>query len=145
MSPSAIYFHIASYRGMGSGSVAIAERKAAQGKAPAYLYRLDWETPALGGKLLSPHGLDLPLVFDNVQTGGAAMTGGGPEPQKVADQMCEAWISLAATGDPNSAKSGLPRWDPYNRDTRPTMLFNVESRLESDPLEEQRLIFEEKA
>jgi para-nitrobenzyl esterase len=145
MSPSAMYFHIASYNGMGSRSVAIAERKAARGKAPAYLYRLDWETPVLGGKLISPHGLDLPMVFDNVQTGGVGMTGGGPEPQKVADQMCEAWISLAATGDPNSARSGLPKWDPYNTETRPTMLLNFESRQESDPLQEQRIIFEEKA
>ncbi|MEJ2110289.1 MAG: carboxylesterase family protein [Acidobacteriota bacterium] len=145
MPPWAIYFHIASYSGMGSRSVAIAERKAAQGKAPAYLYRLDWETPILDGKLISPHGLDLPLVFDNVQEGGIGLTGGGPDPQKVADQMCEAWIAFAATGNPNSTKSGLPQWDPYNAETRPTMLFNVESKQESDPLKEQRLIFEEKA
>jgi len=45
--------------------VTIAERKAALGKAPAYLYRLDWN-PGGQRKLISPHGLEMPLVFDNV-------------------------------------------------------------------------------
>jgi para-nitrobenzyl esterase len=142
ISPSAIYFHIASYSGMGSGSVTIAERKAALGKAPAYLYRLDWETPVLDGKLLSPHGLDLPIIFDNVRKGGIGMTGGGEDAQKMADQMSETWIAFAATGNPNSSKSGVPNWDPYDSEKRPTMLLNTESKPEQDPLKEQRLIFE---
>jgi len=142
MSPSAVYFHIASYSGMGSGSVAIATRKAALGKAPAYLYRLDWETPALGGKLISPHGLEMPLVFDNVDRGGEALTGGGAEAQKMADALSETWIAFAATGDPNTPRSGLPRWDPYDADRRPTMVFDTGSRVEDDPLRQQRLVFE---
>jgi para-nitrobenzyl esterase len=144
MTPSDIYFHIASYSGMGSGSVAIAERKVRLGKAPAYLYRLDWETPVLEGKLISPHGLEMPFVFDNVEGGGIALTGGGEEAQKMADKLSETWIAFAATGDPNTPKSGLPRWDPYDMDKRPTMILDTKSRLEFDPLKEQRLIFEEK-
>ncbi len=148
MSPSSIYFHIASYSGMGSGSVTIAERKMASGKAPAYLYRLDWETPVLGGKLISPHGLEMPFVFDNVNEGGIGLTGGGEEAQKMADKMSEVWITFAATGDPNTPKSGLPLWDPYDTAKRPVMIFDTVSRVEFDPLMEQRLIFakaEEKA
>jgi para-nitrobenzyl esterase len=57
MSPSSIYFHIASYSGMGSGSVTIAERKMALGKAPAYLYRLDWRPLCLEGSSYLPTGL----------------------------------------------------------------------------------------
>ena len=143
LSPSALYFRIATYPGMGSGSVAIAERKAALGKAPAYLYRLDWETPVLDGKLISPHGLEMPFVFDNVKGGGVGLTGGGEEAQKMADRLSEAWIAFAATGNPNTSRSGLPQWDPYDTEKRPTMIFNNESRVESDPLKEQRLIFEE--
>ncbi|MBN2243587.1 MAG: carboxylesterase/lipase family protein [Acidobacteria bacterium] len=145
MSPSAVYFHIASYPRMGSGSVAIAERKAALGKAPAYLYRLDWETPVLGGKLISPHGLEMPFVFDNVDGGGVALTGGGAEARKMAGALSETWIAFAATGNPNTPKSGLPPWDPYDAEKRPTMIFDTESRVEFDPLKEQRLIFEEPA
>ena len=142
MSPSEIYFHIASYSGMGSGSVAIAERKMAMGKAPAYLYRLDWETPVLEGKLISPHGLEMPFVFDNVEGGGVGLTGGGEEAQKMADKLSETWIAFAAAGDPNTPKSGLPHWEPYNTEKRPVMIFDTESRVELDPLKEQRLIFE---
>ena len=143
MSPSAIYFHIASYPRMGSGSVALAERKASLGKAPVYLYRLDWETPVLDGKLISPHGLEMPFVFDNVKGGGIALTGGSEEAQKMADALSETWIAFAATGSPNTPKNGLPQWDPYDAETRPTMIFDHVSRLEYDPLREQRLIFEE--
>jgi para-nitrobenzyl esterase len=142
MSPSSIYFHIASYSGMGSGSVTIAERKMALGKAPAYLYRFDWETPVLGGKLISPHGLEMPFVFDNVNEGGIGLSGGGAAAQKMADKLSEAWIAFAATGDPNTQKSGLPLWDPYDSQKRPTMIFDKESRVEFDPLKEQRIIFE---
>lgn len=144
LSPSGIYFLISSYSGMGSGSVTIAERKATLGKAPAYLYRLDWETPVLNGKLISPHGLEMPFVFDNVDGGGVALTGGGAEAQKMADRLSETWIAFAATGNPNTPKSGLPKWDPYDAEKRPTMIFDKESRVQFDPLPEQRLIFQEK-
>ena len=143
LSPSRIYFLISSYSGMGSGSVTIAERKAALGKAAAYLYRLDWETPVLDGKLISPHGLEMPFVFDNVKGGGIALTGGGEGAQKMADQFSETWLAFAATGNPNTPKSGLPQWDPYDADKRPLMIFDTESRVQSDPLKEQRLIFQE--
>jgi para-nitrobenzyl esterase len=126
---------------MGSGSVTIAERKAALGKAPVYVYRLDWETPALNGKLISPHGLEMPFVFDNVEGGGMALTGGGEAARKMAGRLSEAWIAFAATGNPNSAKSGLPQWDSYDTEKRPMMVFDNECRLALDPLKEQRLIF----
>jgi para-nitrobenzyl esterase len=127
---------------MGSGSVKIAERKAALGRAPAYLYRLDWETPILGGKLISPHGLEMPMVFDNVESGGAALTGGVPEAKKLAASMSEAWIAFARAGNPNTVKSKLPKWDPYDSVKRPVMIFDNQSRVENDPLKEQREIFD---
>lgn len=142
MSPSAIFFNIASYSMMGSGSVTIAERKAALGRAPAYLYRFDWETPIMGGKLISPHGLEMPFVFDNVENGGEALTGGSAEAKKLAAKISEAWISFAKSGNPNSKKSGLPQWDPYESGKRTMMIFNDQSRTVRDFQKEQRLIFE---
>mgnify|MGYP000973101011 CR=1 FL=1 len=44
-------------------SIRLAERKAAQGQAPVFMYRLDYETPIFGGILRSPHGLDTPMIF----------------------------------------------------------------------------------
>jgi para-nitrobenzyl esterase len=144
LSPSGIYFYISSYSRMGAGSVTIAERKAALGRAPAYLYRLDWETPVDNGKLISPHGLEMPLVFDNVDKGGEGLTGGGAEAKTLAAKMSEAWIAFAATGNPNSEKSGLPKWPAYDPAKRATMIFDNQSRVINDPQKEQRLIFEKR-
>jgi para-nitrobenzyl esterase len=142
LSPSAIHFYISSYSMMGLGSVTIAERKAALGKAPAFLYRFDWETPISNGKYLSPHGLEMPMVFDNVDYGGEGLTGGGADAKKLAKSMSEAWIAFAASGNPNTKKSGLPQWSPYDSTKRATMIFDNQCAIAHDPLREQRIIFE---
>ena len=115
--------------GMWLGSITIAERKAAQKAAPAYVYMLTWETPVSRGRLKCPHALEIPLVFDNVEK-ARNFVGRGDEPQAVANQMSSAWLAFARAGDPNAP--GLPAWAPYDTTTRATMLFNVESRVEND-------------
>jgi len=142
LTASAVFFNIASYSMMGHGSITIAERKAALGRAPAFLYRFDWETPVLDGRLISPHGLEMPFVFDNVENGGEALTGGGAEAAKLAAKISETWISFARSGNPNSRKSGLPQWDPYESGKRTMMIFDNQSRTVQDFHKEQRLIFE---
>ena len=135
-SPSDLYFHITTLHGMGTGSVTLAERKSALAAAPAYLYRLEFETPV--DKLRSPHALDLPLVFDTVGK-SASLLGPVSEPaQKVADQMSAAWIAFARTGSPNAP--GLASWPRYDTRSRSTMLFNVTSRAVNDPDSEERQI-----
>ena len=90
---------------------------------PVWVYRLEWETPVEGGRLMSPHGLDVPLVFDNV--GSTATTRGAAEADahKVADVMSRAWISFARSGDPNGPD--LPTWPAYDAQSKPTMLFKT--------------------
>ena len=56
-----------------------ADAKAAQNAAPVSLYELDWHTPVGDGKWLSPHSLDIPMVFNNVAK-SESMVGSGPEP-----------------------------------------------------------------
>src|SRR5690606_22401711 len=63
--PSQLYFSITTEL-TGDRSYILASRKAAQGQAPVGVYRLEWETPVEGGRLGSPHALDLPLMFDTV-------------------------------------------------------------------------------
>jgi para-nitrobenzyl esterase len=123
--------------GTWSNSIRLAERKAKQGGAPAFMYRLDWETPVLNGTLKAPHGLDTPLVFDNADK-AAGLCGTGPEPRKIADDMSQAWINFARTGNP-SAK-GLA-WPPYEAGARRTMIFDVPSHVVSDPDHEVRQFF----
>ena len=120
--------------GMG-GSETLADRKAAQGGAPAYVYMTTWETPAGGGVFRSPHTIEIPFMlysFDKVR----AFVGPGPEPKRMGDQIAGAWVAFARTGNPDHA--GLPHWPAYNAKTRPVMEFNLPSKVVDDPLSEVR-------
>jgi len=133
---SDLYFLIASDYRYGAPMMKIAERRAALGKAPVYLYYFRWETPVEGGRLKSPHTMEIPFAFDNVQI-SARLTGGGPEAMALADKVSDAWIAFARTGDPNTPK--LPHWPAFNPTDRPTMVINDASKVEKDPIREQRL------
>jgi para-nitrobenzyl esterase len=137
--PSDLYFLIFSDFQYGAATAKLAERKAALGRAPAYLYKFAWETPVMDGKLKSPHALEIAFVFDNVKV-SARYTGGGPDAGALADKMSDAWIAFARTGNPNTPK--LPRWPAYNAVERATMIFNNECKVENDPGREQRLVME---
>ena len=49
--------------------------------------------------------------------------------------MSDAWIAIARSGDPNHP--GIPTWPSYTEESRDTMLFDVPSRVESDPGREE--------
>lgn len=127
-SPTYLATHLTTYGRMFAGSVQIAERKAVQGKARAWFYLLEWETPV--GPFRSPHTLEIPLVFDNVES-SRVLLGPGPEPQVMARQMSAAWLAFARKGDPNT--SVLPDWPAYDPARRATMMFNLQSRVVEDP------------
>ena len=118
-------------------SVRLAERKAAQKAAPVFMYRLDWETPVARGLLRSPHALEIPLVFDNVEA-ARNFVGRGEAPQQMAELMAPAWIAFARGGDP--ATAALPAWPAYDAEHRATMVFDLEPRVENDPLSEIRTL-----
>jgi para-nitrobenzyl esterase len=136
-SPSHLITVMETLKGYWIATVLQAERKAAQGAAPVYVYLLAWETPVDGGRHRAHHALDLPLVFNNIET-SRSMVGPGPEPQRVADQMSAAWIAFARSGDPNT--DGLPQWRPYDLKSRATMIFNLDSHVQNDPYSEIRQI-----
>lgn len=134
-SPTYLFTAFATALGMLAGSITLAERKAAQKAAPVWMYRLDWETPVGGGVFKSPHTLEIPLVFDRVES-NRALLGPGPEPQQMADQMSAAWLAFARTGKP--AAPSLPAWPTYDAERRATMIFDLKSRVENDPDAELR-------
>jgi para-nitrobenzyl esterase len=136
-SPSDVYFLIASDYRYSGPVMKIAERRAALGKAPVYLYYFRWETPVDGGRLKSPHTIEIPFAFDNVKA-ATRLTGGGPEAMALADKVSDTWIAFAKTGNPNQPK--MPRWTAYNAAERATMVFNTDSRVMNDPIKEQRLM-----
>ncbi len=128
-SPSDLFFAITPARRVRQQAWAQAERNAAQGGAPGWLYELDWATPVDGGKWGSPHSLDLAFVFDNVAK-SSAMVGGGSGPQHMADQMSSAWIAFARTGSPNTG--AVPAWPDFSSAGRATMVFGTTSRVVND-------------
>jgi len=134
--PSDIYFLIASDFRYGGPIMKIAERRAALGKGPVHLYYFTWETPVEGGRLHSPHTIEIPFAFDNVQI-SRNITGGGADAMALADKVSDTWIAFARTGDPNTPK--LPHWPAFNATQRPTMVINNQSMVMNDPIREQRL------
>jgi para-nitrobenzyl esterase len=125
---------IATDHAMRMPSLVTADRKAAQHAAPVFVYLFTWETPVLGGKLKSPHALEIPFVFDNVQ--GSALTGDSATRFPLADKMSRAWLAFARTGNPNH--EGLPDWPQYSSEQRPTMIFDNQCKVENDPYSAER-------
>ena len=119
-----------------SGTTTEAERKAALGKAPVYMYRFQWYSPVGGGRLRAMHCMDIPFVFENVDL-CKSVVGDGADRYALADKMSGAWVAFARTGNPNH--KGLPKWDPFTADGRATMIFNNECRAVNDPYRDERL------
>ncbi|HTQ13998.1 MAG TPA: carboxylesterase/lipase family protein [Rhizomicrobium sp.] len=137
-SPSYLMAELMTTTFMWGDSITLASRKAAQ-KAPVYMYMLQWETPVGNGVFKTPHTLEIPLVFDNVEN-SRPLVGPGPQPQAVADQMSSAWIAFAHTGNPNNAH--IPDWPAYDTARRATMMFDVKSGTVDDPYAEVRAVLE---
>lgn len=116
-------------------SIVLAERKVAQNAAPVYMYRMDWGSPINNGLLKAAHAMELSFVFgtyDNIRY----FVGPGDGPPRMAAQMHPAWIAFAKTGDPNTP--GIPHWPRYDTKSRGTMIFNLQSQVENDPLADLR-------
>ncbi|OBX19465.1 carboxylesterase [Erythrobacter sp. QSSC1-22B] len=112
------------------GTYLLADQQSRTATAPVYVYRLTWETPIGGGMLRTPHTLDIPLMFNNAKE-SAALVGLGPDPERMAAMMSDAWIAFARTGSPSSEL--LPEWEPYTTQTRNVMELNLDPRLVDDP------------
>jgi len=116
-------------------SIRLAERKLAGGSAPVYMYLFTHRSPSLQGNLGAAHGLDLPFVFNNMHV-APRFTGESDAIDGLAARMSQAWINFARSGAPNHGD--LPRWPAYDTTSRPTMVFDLECRLENDPAGEER-------
>ncbi|MFN4175662.1 carboxylesterase/lipase family protein [Phenylobacterium sp.] len=136
-SPSDVLFAATTAARSWRGALIELEARARAGH-PTWAYQLDWATPKDGGKFGAPHASDIQFVFDNVAKPGA--TAIGPGAQSMADQMSEAFLAFARTGDPNCA--AIPRWEPHYLPRRPTMVFDVPSRQEDDPRGAERRFFD---
>jgi para-nitrobenzyl esterase len=125
-----LYLAIMSDQLMRIPSIRLAEHKLAGGPARVFSYLFCWAAGALG----SAHGYEIPFVFDNARP---PVLHSSESRQRLADQMSEAWLCFARTGDPDH--KGIPEWPSYTTDDRATMLFDRATTLGFDPFASERL------
>ncbi|WP_181763545.1 carboxylesterase/lipase family protein [Streptomyces albidus (ex Kaewkla and Franco 2022)] len=104
-----------------------------------HFYELTWPAPGMGGAFGACHGLDVPLVFGNLDRGQpAALIGEGPSPEAevLSSRMRAAWTAFATDGDPG--------WPVYEADQRLVQLFDTQPAITAYPEETSRLIWEER-
>ena len=121
------------------GIPAIRLAEAACGHNPAvWMYRFSWPTPVLDGTLGACHALELPFVFDTLDTARDFVSDDAPI--DLAESLHGAWIRFATTGDPNGGE--LPEWPTYATDTRAVMDFGTTRQLLHDPNAAQRQLWD---
>lgn len=122
-----------------SGSITLAERKAAQKRAPVYMWYMTWETPVLNGAFKTPHTMEIPFMmysYNRVRQ----FVGPGTGPDRMGLQFSDAWAAFARTGKPDAPS--IPHWPAYDATTRATMIFNSKSEVVNDPNAEVRKVLQ---
>jgi para-nitrobenzyl esterase len=138
-SPFLVQAQIFTDSGFRRGAITQAERKAALGKAPAYMYLWSWVSPGFGGKFGAVHGTDVSASFHNVRDNIVGV--GSPIGKIMCDRLASAWVAFARTGDPNNPQ--IPHWPAYDSNTRATMVFDTDTRVDNDPRSEMRKFWEQ--
>jgi para-nitrobenzyl esterase len=126
----------ASFRGI---AVHQSELRVDSGGAPIYAYECRWLTPCFGGKW-APHAVDVTAVF-GITHYGSAWDGKDNDAERAAAdkaglfsqvqrRMQGAWSAFAWTGSPSTPTL---QWPVYDLDSRATMTFDGESKVENDP------------
>jgi para-nitrobenzyl esterase len=138
-SPYLIQAQILTDNGFRRSAITQAERKAAQGKAQAYMYLWAFESPGFGGKFGAVHGTDVSASFYNYRDGIGGT--GSPQQKTLWTQFASAWVAFAKTGDPNNPK--IPNWPAYELTRRSTMVFDKDTRVENDPRGEIRKFWDQ--
>jgi para-nitrobenzyl esterase len=108
-------------------TIRTADVRALQGSAQLYVYFLAWKSLVNSATKGSFHGLDIPLVFNNVDL-RPDWTGNSEEAWGLADLMSSAWLNFAKTGNPN-VDGKLPEWKSYTKENGATMYFDKKCRI----------------
>ena len=120
-------------------AIHLAEEQVRQG-APVWMYRFDWESPAFGGVLGAAHAMDIPFVWNTLNTAiSRAFTGDSPSRQSLADQMHASCAAFIRNGNP--AIDSLPSWPSYDLERRSTMIFSNAPHVVNDPQGQVRALW----
>ena len=77
------------------------------------------------------------MSFSNPDTDVGMNT---PDAKRMAVRMGSAYIAFAKTGNPDNA--ACPHWPAYDSNTRATMIFDNQTRVENDPHQDLRLMWD---
>ncbi|MCK4286858.1 MAG: carboxylesterase family protein, partial [Candidatus Lokiarchaeota archaeon] len=102
-----------------------------------YMYLFTWQSPLDGGKYGAMHALELSFVFGLLGNRDIGIVPGRTEEtQRLSEQMMDAWIAFARSGNPNH--ENIPELPPYDKENRATILFDKEVTVEKDPYGNER-------
>lgn len=97
-----------------------------------WMYRFDFDPVNSPEKLGPCHTMELPFVFDTLQSpAGQGMVGDSPGAQQMADRMHAAWVRFIKGDAPGGGD--IPEWPRYELKGREVMIFDHECRVEKDP------------
>jgi para-nitrobenzyl esterase len=116
-----LWFAIMTDRRFRVPSMRVAELHAAHTPA-TYAYLFTWKSSGWDGKRGASHEVNTPLVFgtyDIPEVSGTVTP--STEVERLSQQMQDAWIAFARTGNPQT--SALAGWQPYTSGRRSTMLL----------------------
>ncbi|MGI4744846.1 MAG: carboxylesterase family protein, partial [Janthinobacterium lividum] len=110
-----------------------ADQRRAQASGPVFYYEFRWRTPCYGSEY-SPHGVEIPFVFDNMSYSylfdehDTPATRAAADPTGIRftlrDQIVTAWTHFARTGSPSSIS--LP-WTHYDGSGHSVMTLGTKS------------------
>ena len=104
-----------------------------------YHYLFDWESPVK--RLGSCHALELSFVFGTLDAdGNDRFAGKGPDAVRLSQQMMDAWVAFAKTGDPSCESAGT--WPQYEPTRRQSMVFGKHTHVEDAPFEAERALLD---
>jgi para-nitrobenzyl esterase len=131
--PADLLFAIETDRVFRIPAIRLAEARA-QHPGATFMYRFDWESPALGGALGACHAVELPFVFGALGAPGADFfAGSGPDAERLCARTMDAWIAFARRGDPRHPELPGGRFDAYELERRSTLVLGRECGVELDP------------
>lgn len=118
-------------------SARIADAHAGSG-GQVLVYELQYTVPGGPFGSMTPHGFDVPMVFDKLDSRLARLFGMSLADKPMQRVLQAVWSSFSRTGN---VDAGIPAWPPYDLDARKVMILDQRSHVDCDPHSKERNIW----
>ncbi len=98
-------------------------------------YMFTWPSSGLNGILGACHSLEISFAFGTLNSPTLKEFVKGA-PKELSEKMMDAWINFAKSGNPNHGN--LPNWPAYDIESRETMIFGEECKVEKALFDKER-------